>query len=61
MSKGRPTTRTVINDSDLKATDNAFHQIAGGSEKKAKARLTVAARAIPLGEDSGDDLDGFND
>ncbi len=59
----------------LSTSDNAFHQIANGSKKKAKTKATakaaaakavsrqaVAAKAIPLDEDShsGDELKEFN-
>ena len=44
----------------LNSADHAFHQIAGGPEKRAKAKVTVAAKAIPLDGDRSGDLDDFN-
>ena len=41
----------------LSQSDNAFHQIARGTEKKVKA---TAEKAIPFGDDKSDDIENFN-
>ena len=47
----------------LNNSDHVFHSIAGGTTKKAEAKVTArtqAAKAIPLNSDSKNDLDEFN-
>ena len=47
---------TVHTPQGLSKSDHAFHQIASGTKKKAKTKVT--AKAIPL--DDSDDLTEFN-
>ena len=56
MNFSRNTTRKA---NRLSTADHAFHQIAGGTEKKARTKVTAAAKTIPLDDD--DSSGGFDD
>ncbi len=44
----------------LSRSDNAFHQIANGTKKDAKAKVAVTAQAIPFDEDGSAGFEDFN-
>jgi len=52
--------RVAGNHGGLSTADHAFHQIAGSPGKRAKSKVTAAAKAIPFNEDKSGNFDGLN-